>query len=298
MLGRVHAFLKAGDAESTSLPWVGLDSSDHTLCHRKATIDAFEEHLGIFPDGTFIPLTFKQRLFFGTPMAKLEYKIDKARKKTKEVVKSIRFLRSTEQDGRDIALLREFVLECLSPFKRHALKVNNLAYDEASIRVVDWPVYVAAWTFVTGWLLFFIYWIFAWGVYEGDEILKSWGAIFGTGAASDIFLVQVTKVVVLHYLPAVAMQPQLLRIRSVLADISMSYINRREGDVSGDSDSRSEEKEAISVIQYMSAACRAARSPQLNALPAAWLLRQVRTERYESRPVRGTCHQSVTGDSY
>jgi hypothetical protein len=273
VLDRVHSFLlsEANDV-ATTLPWIGAISTDQAQRHRKATIDAFEEHLGIFPDGNFVPLTFKQRLFFGTPMAKLEYKIDKARKRTKEVVRAVSSLQSTDDDGRDIALLREFVLECLSPFKRHALKVNNSAYDEATIRIVSWPVYIVAWTFVTGSLLFFVYWIFAWGVYEGDNILASWGAIFGTGAASDILLVQITKVVLLHYLPAVAMQPQLLRIRSVLADISMSYINRYDpsaelAEVKG--------MELIKVIQHTSTACRASRSPELNALPAAQLLRQV-----------------------
>jgi hypothetical protein len=227
VLDRVHSFLLTEvDDYNTTLPWIGAISTEQALCRRRATIDAFEEHLGIFPDGTFVPLTFKQQLFFGTPMAKLEYKIDKARKRTKEVVRAVVSLQSTDDDGRDIALLREFILECLSPFKRYALKVNNSAYDEATIRIVSWPVYIVAWTFVTGSLLFFIYWIFAWGVYEGDNILASWGAIFGTGAASDILLVQITKVVILNYLPAVAMQPQLLRIRSVLADISMSYIIR------------------------------------------------------------------------
>ena len=149
---------------------------------------------------------------------------------------------------------------------------NNLAYDEAAARRVSWPVYIAAWTIVTGSMLFFIYWIFAWGVYQGDAILAAWGAIFGTGAAGDILFVQITKIVILHYLPALAMQPQLLRIRSVLADISMNFINRQH---ETHSLVGSENSDDISVIQYMSAACRAARSAELYSLPAAWLLRQV-----------------------
>ena len=274
VLDRVHSFLLTDvDDYDIALPWTGAISTDQAQCHRKATIDAFEEHLGIFSDGTFVPLTLKQRLFFGTPIAKLEYKIDKARKRTKEVVKAVESLQSVDDDGRDIALLREFILECLSPFKRYALRVNNSAYDEATIRRVSWPVYIVAWTFVTGSLLFFVYWIFAWGVFEGDTILASWGAIFGTGAASDILLVQITKVVLLHYLPAVAMQPQLLRIRSVLADISMSYINRY--DPSAAEPVGAKGMELIKVIQHTSTACRASRSPELYALPAAQLLRQV-----------------------
>jgi hypothetical protein len=69
------------------------------------------------------------------------------------------------------------------------------------------------------------------------------------------------------------MQPQLLRIRSVLSDISMNFINRQHD--SPHAPAGADKSDDISVIQYMSAACRAARSHELFALPAAWLLRQV-----------------------
>jgi hypothetical protein len=72
------------------------------------------------------------------------------------------------------------------------------------------------------------------------------------------------------------MQAQLLRIRAVLSDVSLNYINKSDplyGAV------EPEEKEGdISVVQHMSAACKASRTPELMALPAAWLLRQVRKE--------------------
>lgn len=273
ILDRVHSHLLSDvDDYDTALPWVGVMNTDQTQRYRKATLEAIQEHLGIYPDGTFVPLTFRQRLVFGSPIAKLESKIDKARKRAKQVVKAIRSLENTDDDGRDIALLREFILECLSPFKRYALKANNKAHDDASVRDVSWPVYIIAWAFVTGSLLFFVYWIFAWGVFEGDKVLSSWGAIFGIGAARDILLVQITKNVLLYYLPAIARQPQLLRIRSVLADVSMGYINRYDplavsAGVKG--------TEPIKIIQHTSTACRASRSPELTALPAARLLRQV-----------------------
>ena len=228
----------------------------------------------MFPDGTFAPLSLRQRLFFGTPVKKLEYKLKKVRKQSEKVTEHVSTLETATDDARDIALLREFILECLSPFKRHSLIVNNQAYDEAAACRVSWPVYLTAWgIIITGCLLFFIYWIFAWGLYQGDTVLGVWGATFGTGAATDIIFVQVTKILVLYYLPALAMQPQLLRIRSVLADISMNYINHPNP--TSRRQAITDQSEEISVIQYMSAACRASRSAELRALPAAWLLRQV-----------------------
>jgi hypothetical protein len=224
----------------------------------------------MFPDGSFVPLTFRQRMFFGTPLGKLQHKVKKVRKNCNEIVKKIQHQHLVSNDERDMALLREFILECLCPFKRHALAANNSAFDKVSARTVSWAVYISSWMFVSGSLLFFVYWILAWGVYKGDESLRAWGAVFGTGAVSDIMLVQITKIMLLYYLPSAAMQPQLLRIRSVLADVSMNYINRHTASESHDAD-----REVVSVVQNMSAACRASRSHELNGLPAAWLLRQV-----------------------
>ena len=122
--------------------------------------------------------------------------------------------------------------------------------------------------------------------------MKAWGSIYGTTAATDILLVQVTKIYILYYLPSQAMQPQLVRIRKILADISMSYINKN--DVSelydknniilptGSFNFKDELRDQISVVQHMSAACRAAWSRELKDLPSAWLLRQVRLDKSRS----------------
>ena len=268
MLERVRMFLAKGDTDYVTMPWDAIDNSQKCKQLTGARIEAIEEHLGILPDGSFVPLTLRQRMFFGTPLAKLQYKVKKVRGKCNEVVERIQSGQHVGNDEKDMALLREFILECLSPFKRYALEANNSAYDRLSIEPVSWTVYIISWAFVSGCLLFFIYWIFAWGVYKGDEILRAWGAVFGTGAASDILLVQITKIMLLYYLPAAAMQSQLLRIRRVLADISMKYISRRDS-------SEVDDSEVVRVVQNMSAACRASRSHELNALPAAWLLRQV-----------------------
>ena len=272
LVARIRTFLSYGDIENYCLPWEVLSETNPGVKERGAKTEAIEEHLGVFPDGTFAPLSLRQRLFFGTPLKKLEYKLKKVRQQSEEVIELVSTLETATDDARDIALLREFILECLSPFKRHSLIVNNHAYDEAAARRVSWPVYIASWTFITCCLLFFIYWIFGWGLYQGDTILGAWGATYGTGAATDIIFVQVTKIFILYYLPALAMQPQLLRIRSVLADISMNYINHNHNmKFVG-----AEESDEMSVVQYMSAACRASRSKELRYLPAAWLLRQVK----------------------
>ena len=271
---RVHAFLFEGDVENHWLPWKSLKTSDFRSVERGAKINAIEDYLGMFPDGNFLPMTLRQRLFFGTPMKKLVYKLEKVRRKSSDITKSIKTFKPWEDDAKDTRLIKCFILECLSPFKRYTLEKNSAGYEDASSWKPSWFMYIASWFFVCSAFAFFTYWIFAWGVYQGSAILSVWGAVLGTTIAKDVFLVQVTKTFILCYLPAQAMQPQLLRIRRVLADISMAFINR--------DDLTPEEKELkdnddVSVVQHMSATCRAARSAELKDLSSSWLLQKVHT---------------------
>jgi hypothetical protein len=275
ILDRVHAFLFVGDVENYWLPWEALKTTDHRSKERGAKIKAIEDYLGVFPDGNFLPLSFRQRVLFGTPLKKLEFKLSKVRGKTREIVEAIETFRPWEEDVKDTRLIKYFILECLSPFKRHSLKVNSAGFEEVTGRKPSWFVYILSWIFIISTLSFFVCWIFAWGVYEGSAVVSVWGAVLGTSLAKDIFLVQITKTFVLYYLPAQAMQPQLLRIRQVLGDISMSFINRTDDMVEEDEERR-RDADDISVVQHMSAACRASRSAELCDLSSSWLLRQVR----------------------
>jgi hypothetical protein len=113
-------------------------------------------------------------------------------------------------------------------------------------------------------------------VYNGGDTLKAWGEVFGLACCSDIFC-QFLKIVIILYLPTRAMQPQLKRIRKVLADVSLFYVNRQLAADGGQFEGgrNVDEVEELRVVQHMSAACRASRSNELKGLPAAWLLRQI-----------------------
>jgi hypothetical protein len=169
----------------------------------------------------------------------------------------------SESDLKDMKLMRSFIFECLSPFKRYTLAMNVEAFQGELREKPSWIAYVLTWIFVTGehrcrkirnrhhfsslspclsiclllylslshsfslshfslisflnftlkgTISFFIYWIFAWGVYNGGDTLVAWGQVFGLACGNDIF-VQIVKIIIILYLPATAMQPQLLRIR-------------------------------------------------------------------------------------
>ena len=287
IMDRVRSFLSdSSEIDNQPLPWEALQIADVRSNERAAKIEAIEEHLGVFPDGTEVPLTIRQKLFFGDSLSKLHYKIRKVRHDCREIVEVIESFEPWEDDVKNTRLIRHFILECLSPFKRHTLELTNSTYDEYPTGGASWFTYIGSWIVITGTLVFYIYWIFDWGVYQGESNLTSWGQIYGTFASQDILLVQFTKVYILYYLPSQAMQPQLLRIRKVLSDVSMSYINRKDdntgieiGELRSSArggPNESNFKSELSVVQHLSAACRAAWSDELNSLPTAWLLRQVR----------------------
>ena len=276
IMERVHSFLFFNSENDKWLPWEVLKVTDSRSQARGVKIEAIDEQLGIQPNGSFLPLTLRQRLVFRTPLKKLEYKIKKVRLKSKEIIREIESLKPWESDLKDKKLMRCFILECLGPFKRFAFEQNNSSYDKSTARRPSWATYIASWIFVTSVLCFYIYWIFAWGVYNGEKTLAAWGIVYALSAANDILLVQVTKIFILYYLPAMAMQPQLLRIRKVLADICMTYINRTDSDRADvAADAAIDDADSLSVVQYMSATCRASRSFELRVLPASWLFRQV-----------------------
>ena len=291
-MDRARAYLSTINDAEHPLPWSVPRTTDIGGRERAAKIKEIEEHLGIFPDGNLVPLTLLQKYFFKDSLSKLNYKIQKVRRDCREIVEVIESFHPWEHDIKNTRLIRHFIIDCLSPFKRKTLEFTNATYDEYPTGRPSWSTYIGSWIFISGTLIFFMYWIFAWGVYQGGDTLNAWGKIYGTTAATDILLVQVTKIYILYYLPAQAMQPQLIRIRKVLADISMNYINKdyvselchENGIVlpTGSYNFKNDLRNEICVVQHMSAACRAAWSSELKDLPSAWLLRQVRTDFHQN----------------
>ena len=283
-MDRARSNLSALNNADYPLPWSVTQFTDLGGCERAAKIKEIEEQLGIFPDGNLVPLTLRQRCMFKDTLSKLIHKIQKARRDCREIVEVIESFQSWEHDIKNTRLIQHFILECLSPIKRKTLKFTNATYDEYPTGRSSWSTYIGSWIFISGTLIFFIYWIFAWGMYQGGDTLKAWGSSYGLTAATDILLIQVAKVYILYYLPSQAMQPQLIRIRKVLADISMNYINKDDASglsnipPTGSSRSKNDLRDEISVVQHMSAACRAAWSHELKNLPSAWLLRQVKLD--------------------
>jgi hypothetical protein len=234
---------------------------------------AFEKELGIFSDGSSVPLTIRQKIIFGNSDSRLQSKLKGVREKTTAILEMLNESDEWETNVKDTQLIRSFVAECLSPFRRVAF---NFAQSGIGRKKPSWLLYIFSWFMITGSIAFYLYWTFAWGVKNGGETLRQWGSVLGVMNVQNIFLVGLTKAYILQYLPAQLMQPQLRQIRRVLTDVSMDYLNKK---TTAKGDEEDEEVQELRVIQHMSAACRASHDTLTQNLPSAWLLRQVRIQR-------------------
>ena len=82
--------------------------------------------IGMNLDATARPLTPLQRALFGSPIQRIQWKIEKARKQQQVVARQLDAFGEGEADVRDVCLIQHFVLEQLSPVKRLALRKVSL----------------------------------------------------------------------------------------------------------------------------------------------------------------------------
>ena len=124
-MDRARSYLAAANNADYPLPWSVSQITDIGGSDRAAKIKEIEEHLGFFPDGNLIPLTLRQKYMFKDSLSKLNYKVQKARRDCREIVEVIESFQPWEHDIKNTRLIRHFILECLSPFKRKTLQLIN-----------------------------------------------------------------------------------------------------------------------------------------------------------------------------
>ncbi len=203
---------------------------------------------------------------YGTHRRRLEAKINHARRKVKEIQDVLEEIGDADTPNRDVALIQFFVLEQFNAFKRYALKYQFFFFPASTPRKIHPILWILGWMFMFAALLFFAYWVLAWGIGNGTAAFKSWGINFTLQFAEDVALIQVIKVYVLYVLAMYSIRPQLNFIYSTLNKLAVCYAQ------DGSTESALHD---IRVVQHMSPACRAARLQMADGLASAKILRQV-----------------------
>jgi hypothetical protein len=251
--------------DSDTAPDLVSEKSLRAVNDAKAT--AFLDILHVYPNGTPMPLPFFQWLMYGTAHRKINFLIRKARRKAKDIVGELRTMEKLGMHNSvDIFLIQHFIMEQVGSLTKFALSKQMFNYSsELAPFQIDIRVWLLSWVVIIGLFVFFLYWIFAWGVVNGGTTLDRWGINFVVGTAQDFCFVQPLKILVLYILSVEAARPQLRTIHRRL--IHMTTLLQREYESSRQHD--------FNVVQHASATCRAARMSSIGAYPAAFLLRQM-----------------------
>ena len=237
-----------------------------------STTRAIEHQLGIYSDGTLVPLTSWQRLWYSNRERWLQSKIESVRKKTKQLVKKIERLRFPDRTLKDIAVIRSFIAEHVSLPYQSALRRKFEEHEFLTPEETNPLFWIIGWMVQLGAIGFCLYWILVWGITNTGSTLQGWGNAYITSAFQDIVLFETTKMGFLFVFTLVSVRPQLSAIRQVINEAALSYIQHGPPKQS---------ENDIVIVQHFSPSCRAASLGKVKTLAAAAILRQINDADYE-----------------
>jgi hypothetical protein len=247
------------NAMKNDLPW----NSTGTSSAVDEKVAAIQNYLGIYHDGSPMPLTTWDWYWYGDSKNKLVTMIDEARGGAEEIKDALLELGKTEMASREVALIQFFMAEHFSPYKRYILNGQMFSFNNSSALPVHPGKWIAAWSFVFAMEAFFVYWMLMWGVSSGGKTMKAWGLNFAVGAIQDIFCIAPLRIIIIYVIAMTSIKPQLRYMHRVLHIIAMNYVQ----------DKLPDNYEEIKVVQHFSPACRAARLHVAADLAAGEILR-------------------------
>jgi hypothetical protein len=125
MMVKINQFFCFADIESGRMRLGDLGGK----MDRLARIRAIRNIVGIHPDGSLEPLSWYQRCSYRNPRDRLEKKIMRVREQVRDLGYRINNL-GDETEHKDITLVQQYVLDCLSPMKRFVLRHYFFEFDD------------------------------------------------------------------------------------------------------------------------------------------------------------------------
>ena len=264
---------KVTQEKSTRIAASSSIMQNHNHDTSLSTTRAIEHQLGIYSDGSLVPLTSWQRLWYNNREHWLHSKIELVRKETKRIVKKIERLRFPDRTLKDIAVIRSFIAEHVSLPYRNALKRKFEEHEFLTPEETNPLFWIIGWTVNLGAIGFCLYWILAWGITNTGSTLNGWGNAYIASAFQDIILFETTKMGFMFVFTLVSVRPQLSAIRQVINEAALSYIQHGPP--------KNQTHNDIVIVQHFSPSCRAASLGKVKTLAAAAILRQINDADYE-----------------
>ena len=254
-------------------PFAAIRTSEQLHRDSMASARAIEHQLGIYSNGTPVPLTSWQRLWYANREHWLHNKVKQSRLKAKEVVDKLERLQVPDRTLKDIALIQSFVTEHVSLAYRSALKNKFEENEFLTPKKINPLLWILGWMVNIGAVGFCLYWVLTWGIVNTGTTLNNWRTSYIVSVSQDILLYEVTKMGFKYVFTLVSVRPQLSAIRQVINEAALSYIQYGPP--------KHQSKSEISVVQHFSPSCRAASMGEVKTLAAAAILRQITDADYE-----------------
>lgn len=262
LLSCIHEMLST-EVQTSAYPWRSQDiSSKEQLKTSRKTIMS---KLHVHEDGTPYDLPLLHRLYYKSPRDKIEWKIKRARERMNSILIDLDYFVEGEEDCMDTLLIQSFILEQVDPIRRFALKREFFKFDTAAPGYVNGYVYLAAWAFMMFVWMYLVGWLFQWIITNRGLTANAWAKQLGFVLFQEIVLNELLGIYIMNVLVMDSIRPQLQVIYDVLNNILYTKICQQIDVTPG----------VIRLCQHLSGACRAARHPKVNSLPASQLLLRI-----------------------
>jgi hypothetical protein len=289
------------------------NSSVNRMSNSSHSYPLLHELVALNPDGTLAPLSLLQRIYYGSAFNKLVHKLERVHLESDQLESLLGQYDLLNIRDKEYTLLQHFVLTNCSDTSR--LVVSKLMFTRsdtipAKIEPLSWCFAVV---FLFGSILYFLYFIFMWGVQNHGLTLQNWCINAAVSFGQDVFISEPIMIIcifiilfgkskkemraIYHALNAVLVKYSTMSAgasdktqanrRISIAPKRTSMATRRMSTVT----SESTENTAVSVpqstllssiIQRLCPACRVARTETAKYLSFAQILRCVKDEDMQS----------------
>ena len=251
---------------SRAMPWEVRTLSTDDGVHRA---EALKLIIGLYDDGSPVPLSLYQKLVFGTARKRLEWKTKKVRKQVQNMMEDIDVFMKSDQgcvDNINAYLIQSFILEQLSPFRRYAIKDEFFQFDSANPAPIDGFTWICCWTFLIILWIFLIYWCLLWAIQNSRITAMAWIFQVVFVLVQEFCVNENVQILIMNVILVETMRSQVKRITDILTSILISKV--------GNTNEKTRE-EGFNVAQHMTASCRLARKAVLSNLVASKILTQL-----------------------
>ena len=196
-----------------------------TSASTEEKLKVMQELLGMYVDTTPRPMTMLDRIWYGDRRKRLELKIQSARRKALSIESKLWSIPDLSGFERSICLIRYFLLEMFSPFKQFVIKFQYFPFQSFSKETISLKLWLFGWVVILGSMVFFLYWILAWGISSGSTTFANWGWNFLLVVIQEIIFIQLAHIYVIYFVAMFSIEPQLISIYHCLHNIAIDIVN-------------------------------------------------------------------------